>query len=347
MFSSHRSTNSTAQTDNAISNENAPVADNRAYLGNERPSFPPLYRDVHSNAGNLQESPDIMGKTAMETMRTLREFDQTYAYLCDLPNDHFNAVTVGVHSEQVMHQLLRYPFHHSLGYGEVEKVKILISCHDLEKYPLDGNRDHTNAHEEHRRAEKWLRHFAPKFGLTRGDDLELAVSIIHSEVLSYLVKEVAPARPTFEEKRDAFEAIVRASPESQGELYRLFADETYSWIQQSRVSDKKRSELIAEAVSALSLEASACGASLDRYFKYAVAFYQCDCSAYSRDCISESTGIRGPLSVEFLFEQKSDAHIHSPHPTFEFDLERGRIKMRGVFEATLSMLENTVSQESR
>lgn len=322
--------------------EHVPHSKQDVVNGVERPYLSLLDSYLHRNSQLIIDPPMIRGLSAKDTMWTLREYDMAYSYLCDLPNDHFNAVTVGIHSEQVMHQLLRYPFLKSLGSEELEKLKILISCHDLEKYPLNGERDHSNAHEEHQRAERWLRHFAPRFGLINDNDIELAVRIIHSEALSCLIKDVAPARPSFQEKKRALQLIMEAPQEEQGIHYRAFAERNYAWIEQSRVSDSERLGLIARAVEELRAEAAGCGVAIERYFKYAVTFYQCDCSSYSRDCISESTGVRGPLSVEFLFQQKPDAHVHSRYPSFEFDSERGRMKMRGVFEDALQTLERNI-----
>ncbi len=284
---------------------------------------------------------NIFSKDARETMKLLRQSDALYQHLCSLPNDAHGNITVGEHTESVMNQLLRYPFASSLTIADIEMLKGIIACHDLEKYPERGERDVANTALEHQRAVTWLRHFSLRFGLF-DERVEIGVAIINSDALGNFMKLVAPGRPTEEKKRET-EAQIRELPESErGEAYRRSIRALYEEAARSVVSSDERRNLVEATAKALSAEATSCGLSVAQYFRYAIAFYQSDCSTYTADSACESTRGRGRVSMEFLFEQRADATLESATPTLVFDSGRQRLRMRGVFEDALQELEGVI-----
>jgi len=285
---------------------------------------------------------NIVSKDARATMETLRKGDALYDHLCSLRNDAKGRVTVGEHTEAVMNQLLRYPFVTSLSRADIEMMKGIIACHDLEKYPENGERDASSTAPEHLRAEHWLRHFSSRLGLF-DQKVEIGATIINSDALGNFMKLVAPARPKETEKRQAEEEI-RNLPESAWEnAYRSAIEGFYQRAASSLVSDSERRHLIDATAQVLAREATQCGLSPQQYFALAVAFYQSDCSTYTADSACDSTSRRGNLSMEFLFEQKPEATLDSQAPTLVFDSTRQRLRMRGVFEESLRELEATIS----
>jgi predicted nucleic acid-binding protein len=287
------------------------------------------------SVGNL-----IRGQDAQTTIGILRNSSLQYSYLLSLKNDPSGRPTVGQHSEAVMNQLLRYPFKELLKQDEIELLKVLIACHDLEKYPEHGNREDS---PEHDRAEKWLRKFAPLFGL---DDtrIEIAATLIQSKIIGKLMKDIAPARLNSDAKRSMSRLIMEQPEDTRNKKYQECIDELYLKAAESKVGQTEYHKMIDVACQAICNEANHCGLSSSDYLLLAMAFYQSDCSTYTADSRCESGNLRGDLSMEFLFELNSDSNFNTNEPMIDFDHTRGRMKMRGIFEFAIRDLEMAIGK---
>lgn len=269
----------------------------------------------------------------------------TLATLYALPNEARGTYTVGQHSEAVFTQLHKYPFAETLTNTDLVMLRALVAFHDLEKIPLKGMRLSEDVRDEHERAEKWLRSYAPKVGLP-DNDVEVAVALLHSEVLGDLFKKIAPARYSSDMKVQLRSALEEASPAQRPALRDEFVKHMYQRAHGSVVSGEEYSRIIDASAQALINQARECNVPPDRYMRLAVAFYQSDCSSYTTDNGTATESPIGNLSMDFLFALADGRRLGDGKPVFRFDSERGRIAMRGVFEKTLQDVEKAVAREA-
>lgn len=276
---------------------------------------------------------------------SLLKRDDTLARLYALPNEARRAYTVGQHSEAVFTQLEKYPFAQTLTNTDLVMLRALVAFHDLEKIPVEGPRLRDNVLEEHQRAEKWLRSYAPKIRLAN-NDLEVAVALLHSEVLGDLCKQIAPARYSSELKGALRIALEQASPAQQPTLCDSVVKAIYQRAHDSVVAADEYSRIIEASAEALINQARQCNMHPLRYMRLATAFYQSDCSSYT---IDNAIAVESPidnLSMDFLFAAADGRRLGDGYPAFRFDSERGRISMRGVFETALQDVETAVARET-
>jgi len=279
---------------------------------------------------------------AKDTIATFASACPEYRHLISLKNDPSGSPTVGQHTEAVMNQLLRYPFRLILNHDEIKLLKVLMACHDLEKYPENGNRGDS---PEHDRAEKWLKKFAPLFGLGN-HKIDTATTLLQSEVLGQLMKQIAPARPSGEAKTALLKSILELRYEQQRGAYHAGISQLYQTAAESQIKGQQYQEIIATACCTISTEAAKCKLTPSSYLLLAMTFYQCDCSTYTADSVCESENLRGKLSMEFLFELKPDAELNSTNLMIVFEKQLGRMKMRGIFESAMRDLEAAVANAS-
>jgi hypothetical protein len=272
---------------------------------------------------------------------TVLSGDHSLQHLYTLPNGTGSSESVGLHTESVMNQLIRYPFRDSLTVHELRALKGLIAFHDLEKYPEHGTRDTSNVRLEHERTERWMRYFGPSFGLSERD-LEVGIAVLHSEVLGDVMRHIAPYRPTSEEK-EALRKGLATLPESRcHQAYVAAVDSMYKNVATSLVESTRYAEIIHKAVEMLVEQAGVVKLPVSRYLKLVTAFYQSDCSTYTADSSAPSFGRHGELSMEFLFQVEPTYRGALGSPTFRFDSSRGRIQMRGIFEQAMRDIEEKV-----
>jgi hypothetical protein len=256
--------------------------------------------------------------------------------LYNLPNDDARSHSVGEHIATVLHQLKRHPFT-----CRERLLAVLILFHDVEKYDEDGTRNLTDVHEEHSRAEKWLRRYAGEFALLESE-IRIAVTLLHSEVLGTLMREIAPGRPSSSQKEINGRHLAALIETESTSTYAAINEAMYRSTVSSLLHEPSYSALIKTSAHRIFQQAVDCQDHPISFLRDAIAFYQCDCSAYTASAYSPAHQFKGALSMEFLFALKDGATPFSESSNYVFDPSMGRMRMRGVFEQVLRDLEDQV-----